>query len=85
MPTQKNFKTGMMYGAILTVLIVAAALVGSLIYVAFYANGLSLFQSVVIIIVVLAIAFTLVSILWMVWWMPYMTKFNAKEWQMKWK
>ena len=74
----------MMWRVILTLLIVGVALVGSLGYVAFYATGFSLFQSVVLVLIALIIAGLLVSIIWMVGWSRYMNKktwAKFKEWK----
>ncbi len=77
---QKIYKK-MMWRAMLTILIIGIALVGSLIYVAFYSTGLNIFQDIVVVIVALIIAVVIISILWMLWWMPYMDKnFNPEKW-----
>lgn len=81
METQMIFR-GFMWGGIVTVLIIGAALVGSLIYIAFFAHGFNVLQDVVVVLVSLIVAAVLVSIMWMLWWMPHMPK-NMNEWKKK--
>lgn len=50
-----------------SVLIPAILLVGSLVWVAFYASGYSLFQKVVIVIIAMIVICVAESLLWMVW------------------
>ncbi len=54
-------------GAAATILILTAALVGSLIYVAFYAVNYTVFQKIVVVIVSFIVAMAAVAILWIVW------------------
>ncbi len=82
----KMFKK--MVGKIIaTVLIGSIALIGSLLFVAFYANGFSIFQKIIVVIAVLIAACALISILWILWWAPYMKQmksWRAKDWE-QWK
>jgi hypothetical protein len=57
----------MVWMSIVAILIPAILLVAALIYVAFYANGYSLFQKVVIVIVALIVVGVAEALLWMVW------------------
>jgi len=57
----------MVWMSVIAVLIPAVLLVGSLIYVAFYANGYSLFQKIVIVIVALIVVGVAEALLWMIW------------------
>lgn len=52
---------------IASVLIPAILIIISLIYVAFYANGYSLFQKIVIIIIALIVVGAAEALLWMAW------------------
>ena len=58
---------GMVWRVVLTIITLAAFLAGSLIYVAFYTGGFSLFQKIVVVLVALIIAGTIVSIAWVTW------------------
>lgn len=58
---------GMVWRVVLTIVTLAAFLAGSLIYVAFYTGGFSLFQKIVVVLVALIIAGTIVSIAWVTW------------------
>ncbi len=65
--------------SVLTLVIVAVTLIGSLAYVAFYATGLSLFQKVVIVLIALIVAGVIAGIIWMTGWSKFM---NKKSWSM---
>ena len=58
---------GMVSRIIGTIAVFCAFLVGSLIYVGFYANGYSLFQKIVVFLVGLILAITVVAIMWVSW------------------
>ena len=62
---------------IVTILIVAAFISGSLLYVAFYSSGYSLFQKGVIVLVALIVAAALISILWVLWAIPIKKHFGT--------
>ncbi len=74
-----------MWRAIPTILIIALAFIGSLVYVAFYATGLSVWQQIIIVVVTLIAAMVVVAILWIIWWMPYVGMMKRKDWQKAWK
>lgn len=65
--TKRPTPSEMVWEVVLTILIVALFLVGSLTYVGFYAKGYTLLQKVVVVLVALIIAITAISILWVVW------------------
>ncbi len=52
---------------VLTILVLAILLAGSLYYVAFYAASYTFFQKVVVVLVALIVAVAAVSIVWVVW------------------
>ena len=52
---------------IVSVLVPAIILICSLVYVAFYTSGYSLFQKIVIVIVALIVVGVAEALLWMVW------------------
>ncbi len=56
-----------MWRIVLTILTVSAFLIGSLVYVAFYTAGFSLFQKLVVVLVALILAVTIVSLVWVTW------------------
>ncbi len=58
---------GIMWRIVLTIVSLAAFLIGSLIYVAFYAGGFSLFQKIVVVLVALIAAGTIVAVAWVTW------------------
>ncbi len=58
---------GLVGRIIFTILTLAAFLAGSLIYVAFFTGGFSVFQKVVVVLVALIISVTLVSVAWVTW------------------
>lgn len=60
-------REGMVPAIILTILVLASFLAGSLYYVAFYTEGYSLFQKVAVILIALIVAVAAVSIVWVVW------------------
>lgn len=57
----------LVWRTIVTVFVLAASLVGSLGYVAFYAKGFSLFQQLVVVLIAFIIAIAIVSIVWITW------------------
>ncbi len=57
----------MLWMTVVAILIPAILLIGSLIYVAFYADGYSLFQKIVIVIVALIVVGVAEALLWMIW------------------
>jgi hypothetical protein len=65
---KRTVSQGEMVGmAIAAVLIPAIILVASLIYVAFYASGYSLFQKIVIVLIALIVIGVAEALLWMAW------------------
>lgn len=58
---------GMVWRIVLTIVTLSAFLIGSLVYVAFYAATYSTFQKVVVVLVALILAVTIVSIAWVTW------------------
>lgn len=68
---------GMAARIILTIVIVAVFLAGSLLYVAFYSTGYTAFQKAVIIIVAFIAACALISILWVLWASAYKKHFGT--------
>lgn len=58
---------GMVWRTVLTVLVLAGALVGSLWYVAFEAKGFTLFQQLVVVLIAFIVAIAVVSIVWITW------------------
>ncbi len=59
--------TGMVGRIVFTIITLAAFLAGSLVYVAFYTSGFSLFQKIVVVLVAFIISVALVSIAWVTW------------------
>ncbi len=59
--------SGMVGRIIFTIVTLAAFLAGSLVYVAFYTGGFSLFQKVVVVLVAVIISVALVAIAWVTW------------------
>ena len=57
----------MVWMSALALLIPVIILIGSLIYVAFYANGYSLFQKIVLLLVALIVVGAAEGLLWMIW------------------
>ncbi len=53
--------------SVISILIPAMLLIGSLIYVAFYAAGYGIFQKIVIIIVAFIVIGVAEALLWMIW------------------
>lgn len=58
---------GMIWRIISTILVVTAFLVGSIIYVAFYTSGYSLFQKIAVVLVALILAVAAISVVWVTW------------------
>lgn len=59
--------TGMVWRIIGTILVFTAFLVGSLIYVGFYAGSYSLFQKIIVVLVAFILAIATVAIMWVSW------------------
>jgi hypothetical protein len=59
--------TGLVWRIVVTIIALAGFLAGSLVYVAFYTSGFSLFQKVVVVLVAFIISVTVVSIAWVTW------------------
>ncbi len=57
----------MIFMTVVAMLIPAVLLIGSLVYTAFYANGYTLFQKIVVVIIALIIVGVAECILWVVW------------------
>ena len=70
-------RNGLAARIILTIVIVAAFLAGSLIYVAFYSAGYSALQKAVVVLVALIAAGSLISILWVLWAASYKKHFGS--------
>ncbi len=58
---------GMVWRIVLTIVTLSAFLIGSLVYVAFYAASYNTFQKIVVVLVALILAVTIVSIAWVTW------------------
>jgi len=67
MPRKNAFPNEMLGMIVASILIPAILLIGSLAYVAFYANGFNLFQKAVIVIIALVLVGAAEALLWMVW------------------
>jgi hypothetical protein len=55
---------GLMWRIIGTIIAFSAFLIGSLIYVGFYASGFDLGQKIIVVVVALIIAFAAIAIMW---------------------
>ena len=53
--------------SVVSTLIPAILLIAALVYVAFYANGYSLFQKIVVVVICLIVICVAEALLWMVW------------------
>ena len=62
-----EMRSGLMLRVILSILILAGFLVGSLVYVGFYTVSFSTLQKVISILVAMIIAFTILAIIWVTW------------------
>ena len=62
-----EMRSGLMLRVILSILIFAGFLVGSLVYVGFYTEGFSTLQKVISILVAMIIAFAALAIVWVTW------------------
>jgi len=60
-------RSGLMLRVILSILIFAGFLVGSLVYVGFFTEGFSTLQKVISILVAMIIAFTILAVVWVTW------------------
>ena len=58
---------GLMARVILSIIMLAAFLAGSLVFVGFYTSGYDLFQKIVVILVAMIIAFAALAIVWVTW------------------
>jgi hypothetical protein len=68
--------SGMILRIVATILVFTAFLVGSLIYVGFYAGSYDLFQKIIVVLVAFILATATVAIMWVSWagrrgWMPH--------------
>ncbi len=59
--------TGMILRIVGTILVFTAFLVGSLIYVGFYASSYTLFQKIIVVLVAFILAIATVAIMWVSW------------------
>lgn len=76
----------MLWRGIATMFVVGILLIGALIYVGFYANGYSVAQKVIVVLIALIIGALAVSTLWMLWMKEGMKRFKKeiflkKAWQ----
>jgi len=62
-----EMRSGLMLRVILSILIFAGFLVGSLIYVGFYTESFSTLQKIISILVAMIIAFAILAIVWVTW------------------
>jgi len=62
-----EMRSGLMQRIILSILILAGFLVGSLIYVGFYTDTFNTIQKIISILVAMIIAFTILAIVWITW------------------
>ncbi len=60
-------QSGLVGRIVFTIITLSAFLAGSLIYVAFYTDGFSLFQKVVVVLVAVIISVALVAVAWVTW------------------
>jgi membrane protein YdbS with pleckstrin-like domain len=67
MAKAKTDRREMMWLSVISVLIPAILIVGALVYVAFCANGYSLFQKIVVVVIALIVAGVAEALIWMVW------------------
>ncbi len=74
MDEAKKMYGEMMWRVILTLIVIAVVLIGSLLYVGFYATGLGIIQKIVVVLIALIIIGVVVSIIWMAGWSRYMDK-----------
>lgn len=77
----KSMYRSMMLRTVVTVLVGCAALIGSLLYVGFYAAGFSLFQKIIVVIIALIVAGAVISIVWMAGWASYADRMKGKDWK----
>jgi high-affinity Fe2+/Pb2+ permease len=59
--------SGMVWRIVGTILVFTAFLVGSLIYVGFYASSYDLFQKIIVVLVAFILATATVAIMWVSW------------------
>ena len=64
---QKNMYEGIVWRIVATILVVVVFLIGSLLYVGFYASGFNLIQDIVIVLVALIVAWAVIAITWITW------------------
>jgi len=62
-----EMRSGLMQRIILSILILAGFLVGSLIYVGFYTDTFNTIQKIISILVAMIIASTILAIVWITW------------------
>ncbi len=58
---------GLLWRIVFTIIVLSAFLVGSVVYVAFYAKGFNLFQQFAVFFVGFIVAVAVVAILWLTW------------------
>ncbi len=63
----REMRSGLMLRVILSILILAGFLVGSLIYVGFYAPSFNTLQQIISVLVAIIIAFTILAVVWVTW------------------
>jgi high-affinity Fe2+/Pb2+ permease len=59
--------SGMTWRIVATILVFTAFLVGSLIYVGFYASSYDLFQKIIVVLIAFILATATVAIMWLSW------------------
>jgi membrane protease YdiL (CAAX protease family) len=59
--------SGMILRIVATIVVFTAFLVGSLIYVGFYASSYDLFQKIIVVLVAFILAIATVAIMWVSW------------------
>ena len=62
-----QMQRGLMARVILSIIMLAAFLAGSLVFVGFYTSGYDLFQKIVVILVAMIMAFAALAIVWVTW------------------
>ena len=62
-----EMRSGLMLRVILSILIFAGFLVGSLVYVGFYTESFSNLQKIISILVAMITAFTILAVVWVTW------------------
>ncbi len=65
--TNLDATKGLLWRTVFTILALASFLIGSLVYVAFYTSGYTLFQKIAVVLIALIAALTVISIIWVTW------------------